>query len=82
MADLKKTQFNTVDEDIVSMEFDKNPNIPTANYSDETLLNIQDAIQKKMRAEKIKKMIETELRRDKKTESLDEMSLSFSFKGM
>ena len=31
MAELKKTQFSNVNEEIISMEFDNNPNIPTAN---------------------------------------------------
>lgn len=81
MAELKKTPFKTVNEEVVSMEFDGNPNIPTANYSEETAERIQEAIKKKMRAEKLKKMIETELKNDKKKEA-NEMAFSFSFKGM
>lgn len=81
MADLKKVPFDTVNDDVVSMSFDENPNIPTANYSDETLTNIQNAIKKKMRAEKIKKMIESELKADDKGGN-DDMAFSFSFSGM
>ena len=58
MAELKKTQFSNVNDEIISMEFDNNPNIPTANYSEETAIKIQETIKKKMRAEKLKKMIE------------------------
>ena len=81
MADLKKQPFNTVDDEVISMDFEGNPNIPTANYTDETLKNIQDTIQKKQRAEKIKKMIEQELKTEKKSDS-DETAFSFTFKGM
>jgi hypothetical protein len=81
MADLKKQPFNTVDDDVISMDFEGNPNIPTANYSEETLKNIQETIRKKQRAEKIKKMIDQELKADKKADD-NEMAFSFSFKGM
>ena len=81
MTNLKKQPFNQVDDEVISMTFDDNPNIPTANYSEETLKNIQETIRKKRRAEKIKKMIEQELKTDKKTEE-DEMAFSFSFKSM
>lgn len=83
MATLKKTPLNSVNEDIISMEFDENPNIPTANYSEETSDRIHAAIAKKMRAEKLKKLIEQELKDDKKPSSDGEdIGLSFSFKGM
>jgi hypothetical protein len=77
MAELKKTPIRSVNEDIISMEFDVNPNIPTANYSNETAERIQQAIVKKLRAEKLKKMIESELKQD--TKVLDGESLGFSF---
>jgi len=81
MADLKKVPFNTVNDDVVSMSFDENPNIPTSNYSNETLDKINNVIKTKMRAEKIKKMIETELKDEKKTES-NEMAFNFNFSSM
>jgi len=81
MADLKKVPFSKVNEDVVSMSFDENPNIATANYSNETLDKINDVIKTKMRAEKIKKMIETELKDEKKTES-DDMAFNFNFSSM
>ena len=81
MANLKKVPFNTVKDDVVSMSFDENPNIPTSNYSNETLLKINDVIRTKMRAEKIKKMIESELKDEKKTES-NEMAFNFNFSSM
>jgi hypothetical protein len=81
MAELKKQPFNTVDDEVISMDFEGNPNIPTANYSEDTLKNIQETIRKKQRAEKIKKMIDQELKTDKKVDE-DEAGLSFSFKGM
>lgn len=80
MADLKKIPFNSVNDEVISMSFSENPNIPTANYSAETLNNINEVIRKKMRAEKLKKMIEQELKTDKKND--DNMDLSFVFKGM
>ncbi len=81
MADLKKVPFDTVTDDVVSMSFDENPNIPTANYSDATLEKINDVIKKKMRAEKIKKMIESELKDDKKVDD-NELAFNFNFKSM
>ena len=81
MAELKKTAFDTINDEIISMEFDVNPNIPTANYSEETASKIQDAIRNKMRAEKLKKMIETELAQTKKKENED-FAFNFSFKSM
>lgn len=81
MAELKKTPFNTINDDIISMEFDTNPNIPTANYSDETALKIQEAIKNKMKAEKLKKLIDAELKQEKKKES-DDFAFNFSFKSM
>jgi hypothetical protein len=63
------------------MSFDENPNIPTANYSEETLEKMNDVIRKKMRAEKLKKMIETELKNEKKDDTGDS-GLMFSFDSM
>lgn len=82
MADRKKTPINSVNEEIISMEFDENPNIPTANYSEETAKRIEQAIIKKMRAEKLKRLIETELKNDKKIEDGESIGFEFSFKGM
>lgn len=81
MAELKKTSFNQVNDDVISMDFEGNPNIPTANYSEETLIKINETIRKKMRAEKIRKMIDQELKSNKKQDEND-MAFSFSFKGM
>ena len=82
MAELKKVPMSSVaDESVISMSFDENPNIPTANYSDDTLGKIQEVIAKKMRAEKIKKMIETELKDEKKIEGND-LAFSFNFNSM
>ncbi len=82
MAELKKVPMSSVkDDNVISMSFDENPNIPTANYSEDTLDKINDVIAKKMRAEKIKKMIETELKDEKKTEGND-LGLKFSFGSM
>ncbi len=81
MADLKKTPLKSVDSDVISMVFDTNPNIPTANYSEETLNKINETLVKKMRAEKIKKLITAELKQEKKNDD-SEMAFSFSFKGM
>jgi len=81
MTNLKKVPFNVVTDDVISMSFDENPNIPTANYNENTLNKINEVIKKKMRAEKIKKMLETELKDEKKTES-DNMAFSFNFSSM
>jgi len=81
MAELKKIPFDSVNDEVISMSFDENPNIPTANYSEETLAKINETIVKKMRAEKIKKLIESELKDEKNTES-DDLSFSFNFKSM
>ena len=82
MAELKKVPMSSVkDESVISMSFDENPNIPTTNYSDETHEKIKEVIAKKMRAEKIKKMIESELKDEKKTEGND-LGLSFNFGSM
>jgi len=82
MADLKKIPFQSVaDQDIVTMSFDENPNIPTANYSEETLSKINDVISKKIKAERIKKLIDDELKQDEKIEDND-MNMMFSFKSM
>ncbi len=81
MAELKKTPFGNVNDEIISMEFDTNPNIPTANYSEETALKIQEVIRNKMRADKLKKMIESELKQEKKKETED-FAFNFSFKSM
>ncbi len=83
MAELKKTPINTINEEIISMEFDGNPNIPTANYGEETAHRIQVAIAKKMRAEKLKRMLEQELKQEQKSASGTEtMGLDFTFKSM
>lgn len=83
MAEYKKTPFTAVNEEIISMEFDGNPNIPTANYSEETAGLIQEAIMKKMRNDKLKKFIDSELKGEQKSnESSDFLGFSFSFKGM
>ncbi len=83
-AELKKTPISSVNEDIISMEFDANPNIPTANYNETTGIAMQEAIAKKMRADKLKKMIDGELKRDVRSGSSDGESLgfAFSFNGM
>jgi hypothetical protein len=81
MAELKKTPFQTVQDDVISMDFDENPNIPTANYSEETLKVINDTIKKKQRAEKLKKIIDQELKPKSKGDD-DDMGLSFSFSSM
>jgi len=81
MAELKKIPFDSVNDEVISMSFDENPNIPTANYSEETLAKINETIVKKMRAEKIKKLIESELKDEKNIES-DDLSFSFNFKSM
>ena len=83
MAELKKTPFNSINEDIISMEFNKNPNIPTANYSAETADRIQEAIIKKMRTEKLKKMIENELKTDQgKVRDGESIGIGFNFSSM
>lgn len=82
MAELKRIPISSINEDIISMEFDGNPNIPTANYSAETAQRIQMAIAKKMRAEKLKRMIESELKQDAPNNHSDSIGLEFSFKGM
>lgn len=82
MTELKKVPFNSVDDEVINMDFEGNPNIPTANYSEDTLKNINETIKKKQRAEKIKKMIDQELKSDDKKNEGDEMAFSFSFKGM
>jgi hypothetical protein len=83
MAELKKTPMNSVHEDIISMEFDENPNIPTANYNSDTEASIQQAIINKMKVDKLKKFIDSELKRDNKPDNSGEsIGLSFSFKGM
>jgi len=81
MANLKKQPFNQVKDEVISMTFEENPNIPTANYSEETLKKIEESIRKKQRAEKLKKLIEQELKIDKKSDE-DDMSFAFTFKGM
>lgn len=81
MAEIKKVPFSSVqDESVISMSFDENPNIPTANYSEETLVKINAVIAKKIRAEKIKKMIETELKAETKKE--EDPFLAFNFNSM
>lgn len=81
MAEMKKVPFSSVqDESVISMSFDENPNIPTANYSEATLTKINEVIAKKMRAEKIKKMIEAELKTETKKE--EDPFLAFSFSSM
>jgi len=82
MATLKKTALNTVKDNIINMEFDENPNIPTANYSEETANNIKKAIIKKMRAEKLKKMIDAELKKETKIKSGESIGIPLTFKGM
>ncbi len=83
MAELKKTPISTINEEIISMEFNGNPNIPTANYSEATAIKIQAAIAKKLRAEKLKKMLEQELKVETKSASGTEtMGLDFTFKSM
>jgi hypothetical protein len=81
MAERKTVPLDTK-EDVVSMEFDDNPNIPTANYNEETANKIQEAIKKKMRAEKLKKMIDAELKQNDRPESEESIGFAFSFKGM
>ena len=82
MAERKKTPISTVNEDIISMEFDENPNIPTANYNEDTASRIQIAIVKKKKAEKLKKMIENELKNEKKEIEGETMGMGFTFNSM
>jgi len=82
MANLKKTPIGSVTDNIISMEFDENPNIPTANYSAETAIKIQEAIVKKLRAEKLHKLIDAELKHDTKRTIGENIGLSFTIKGM
>lgn len=82
MAELKKIPFGTINEDIVSMEFNENPNIPTANYSEETAKRIQIAIAKKMKADRLKRLIESELKPEGPNNNSDSLGLEFTFKGM
>lgn len=82
MTNLKKQPFNTVNDGVISMDFSENPNIPTANYNDETLKNIQESIKKKQRAEKLKKMIDQELKGTDTKNNQDDMAFAFSFKSM
>ena len=83
MAELRKTPMGTVNEDIISMEFNGNPNIPTANYSQETEQRIHAAIAKKMRAEKLKKMLEQELKVERKSaDGTESLGLDFTFRSM
>jgi len=81
MADLKKVALTDTNDEVISMSFDDNPNIPTANYSEETLNTINEVIRKKMRAERIKKIIEAELKDEKKVDTND-MTFNFGFKSM
>lgn len=83
MAELRKTPINTINEEIISMEFDSNPNIPTANYSEETAHRIQVAIARKMKAEKLKRMLEQELKQEQKSANgTESLGLDFTFKSM
>lgn len=85
MATAKKTPISSVNDSVISMEFDENPNIPTANYSEETSKNIKKAIIKKMRAEKLKKMIDAELKKEEKSRKSGEnmgIGIPLTFKGM
>jgi hypothetical protein len=82
MAELKKIPMSTVHEDIISMEFNTNPNIPTANYSEETAQRVQQAIAKKMKVDRLKRLIETELRQEPVKNSSESFGFEFSFKGM
>jgi len=81
MTNIKKTPFTNVDDDVISMDFEGNPNIPTANYGNDTLKNIDEVIKKKQRAEKLKKIIDQELTPEKKAQE-DEMSFAFNFGSM
>ena len=81
----KSVPLNTVNEKVITMEFDKNPNIPTILYSEETENKIKEAIRKKMRAEKIKKMINAELKSNKRLNKQNDgenFGLEFTFKSM
>ncbi len=82
MAERKKTPISTVNEDIISMEFDENPNIPTVTYSDDTAGRIQKAIAKKIRAEKLQKMIDNELKKENTTTEGESLGMAFNFSGM
>jgi len=81
MIEMKKIPFNTVQENVINMSFDKNPNIPTSNYNKATLETINEVIKRKMRAEKIKKIIESELKPNENFED-DNLGLSFTFGSM
>jgi len=81
-ATRKTTPFSAIDEDVISLEFDANPNIPTANYSEETAILIQKVIAKKIKAEKLKKLIENELKNEKRPEEGEMVSLGFKFSTM
>lgn len=81
-AEQKKIPISSVNEDIISMEFGENPNIPTANYNEETELAIQEAIIKKMKTDKLKKLIDLELKQDVRPVEGESLGLSFTFKGL
>lgn len=82
-AKLKKVQMSSVTTDVISMEFDQNPNIATANYSAETAKRVQQAIIKKMRVDKLKQFIDTELKEETRNSQAGEhMGFEFSFKSM
>lgn len=78
----KTVPMSSVHDDVISMEFSENPNIPTANYSEETAKLIQSVIAKKKKAEKLKTLIENELKNVKKPEEGEMIGLGFKFSSM
>jgi hypothetical protein len=77
----KKIPLSEVKDDIILMRFDKNPNIPTTKYSEATQKNINESIKKKMKIEKMKKLVETELKKEEKIDKND-FEMLFNFKSM
>lgn len=85
MAEVLKTPMSSVTDDIISMEFDENPNIPTANYSEETADRIKSSMKTKMRADKLRKMIDAELKdtaKNKKSSDGESLGIPLSFSSM
>ena len=81
MKEIKKANLSADNSEVVTMTFDDNPNIPTANYNDATASKIEQAIQNKLKKEKMQKLLEQELKEDA-VKAEDPFAMKFSFKGM
>jgi len=79
---MTKKKLSEVQDSNVTMAFESNPNIPTTTYSEETYNAIKEKIKKTLKAQKIKAIIDSELKPEDKSLEDESLGIKFSFSSM